>query len=137
MGRPTDAGSARDDDYHASPEGNPTVSQESTVAIGARVTEGARLTDTSTRELLARFGVTMLAFVESLTEPRATVDFNFSVETSKLKSILHDLTSTFGRLDEQDIGAAVQLAAYRHRLDPLDEPPLFKEALRDVRVVGE
>ncbi len=75
-----------------------------------------------------------------LTEPRATVDFDFIVETGKIKAILRDLTGVFGELGAQDIGAAVQLTAID--VDPIrlirsTNHPLFNEALREVRVVGE
>ena len=49
--------------------------------------------------------------VALLTEPRATADFDFIVESSKLEPICRDLTEVFGDLGENDIGAAIQLKA--------------------------
>lgn len=72
-----------------------------------------------------------------LTEPRATVDFDFIVESSKLKAILRGLTEAFGELGVQDIGAAVQLTSIDVDLIRSTNHPLFREALRDVRAVGE
>jgi hypothetical protein len=72
-----------------------------------------------------------------LTEPRATADFDFIVESSKLKAILRDLTGTFGELDARDIGAAIQLASIDVDLIRSTNHPLFREALRRVRIVGE
>jgi hypothetical protein len=72
-----------------------------------------------------------------LTEPRATADFDFIVESTKLDSILRDLTSAFGDLGARDIGAAVQLTAIDIDLIRSVNHPLFVEALRQIRVVGE
>jgi hypothetical protein len=72
-----------------------------------------------------------------LTEPRATADFDFIVDSSKLKTIVRDLTRTFGELDARDIGAAVQLTAIDVDLIRSSTHPLFQEALRQVHVVGE
>ena len=72
-----------------------------------------------------------------LTEPRATADFDFIVESTKLKAILRDLTGAFGELDAKDIGAAVQLTAIDVDLIRSASHPLFREALRQIRVVGE
>src|SRR5262249_33740722 len=46
-----------------------------------------------------------------ITEPRATEDFDFVVEGSKLSAVLGALTKEFGELGATDIGAAVQLKA--------------------------
>jgi hypothetical protein len=72
-----------------------------------------------------------------LTEPRATADFDFIVESDKLDAIVHDLTKIFGDLDARDIGAAVQLTAIDIDLIRSGNHPLFVEALRRVQVVGE
>jgi hypothetical protein len=72
-----------------------------------------------------------------LTEPRATADFDFIVESDKLDAILRDLTSIFGDLAVQDIGAAVQLTAIDIDLIRSTNHPLFVEALHQVQVLGE
>jgi hypothetical protein len=75
-----------------------------------------------------------------LTEPRATADFDFIVESVKLDAIVRDLTTAFGELGAQDIGAAIQLTAIDIdliRLIRSANHPLFLEALREVRTVGE
>jgi hypothetical protein len=72
-----------------------------------------------------------------LTEPRATADFDFIVETGKLKTILSDLTDAFGDLGAQDIGAAIQLTTIDVDLIRSTNHPLFVEALRKVRVIGD
>lgn len=71
-----------------------------------------------------------------LTEPRATSDFDFIVEASKLDSIVADLTDAFGDLDEHDIGAAMRLTAIDIDLIRSTRHPLFREALRHLRTVG-
>jgi hypothetical protein len=72
-----------------------------------------------------------------LTEPRATIDFDFIVEGRKLKSILGRLESEFGDLDAQDIGAAVRLQAIDVDLIRSDNHPLFREALDRAHDVGD
>lgn len=72
-----------------------------------------------------------------LTEPRATADFDFIVESYKLDAILRDLTDIFGDLEVRDIGAAVQLTAIDIDLIRSTNHPLFVEALRQVQVIGE
>jgi hypothetical protein len=46
-----------------------------------------------------------------MTEPRATADFDFIVEDSKLRGVLRDLSAAFGDLGVQDQGAAIRLSA--------------------------
>lgn len=72
-----------------------------------------------------------------LTEPRATADFDFIVESNKLDAILRDLTRAFGDLETRDIGPAVQLAAIDIDLIRSTNHPLFEEALRKARTFGE
>jgi hypothetical protein len=72
-----------------------------------------------------------------LTEPRATVDFDFIVEGGKLIEVLDRLTQDFGDLDQNDIGAAVQLKAIDVDLIRSTNHRLFHEALQHLRVVGE
>jgi hypothetical protein len=72
-----------------------------------------------------------------LTEPRATADFDFIVETRKLDAIVRDLSGAFGELDAREIGAAVQLTAIDIDLIRSTNHALFQEALREVRTVGD
>jgi len=72
-----------------------------------------------------------------LTEPRATADFDFVVEGAKLSAIVRDLTAVFGDLDENDLGAAVQLKAIDIDLIRSTNHPLFHEALQQTRTIGE
>ena len=72
-----------------------------------------------------------------LTQPRATADFAFIVESQKLDSIVHDLAASFGDLGERDIGGAIELAAIDVDLIQSANHALFAEALRDVRLLGQ
>lgn len=72
-----------------------------------------------------------------LTEPRATADFDFIVETRKLDAIVRDLSGAFGELDAREIGAAVRLTAIDINLIRSTNHALFQEALREVRTVGD
>jgi hypothetical protein len=71
-----------------------------------------------------------------LTEPRATTDFDFIVEGAKLAAVLRELTKEFGRLDEVDIGAAIQLKAIDVDLIRSTNHPLFEAALEHQRTVN-
>ncbi len=75
--------------------------------------------------------------VGHLTEPRATVDFDFIVEARKLKSVLDQLEHEFGDLDMQDIGAGVRLRTIDVDLIRSDNHALFREALDQAQLVGE
>ena len=72
-----------------------------------------------------------------LTEPRATVDFDFIVEERKLTAILRELRDEFGDLGEQDVGAAVRLTAIDVDLIRSTNHPLFREALARSEQVGD
>lgn len=72
-----------------------------------------------------------------VTEPRATADFDFIVDGTKLEGVIRALTRAFGRLDELDIGAAVQLRAIDVDLIRSTKHPLFQVALERHRIVGE
>jgi hypothetical protein len=72
-----------------------------------------------------------------LTEPRATADFDFIVEETRVRAILRDLNAAFGDLDANDIGAAIQLKAIDIDLIRSANHPLFGEALTQARRVGE
>lgn len=72
-----------------------------------------------------------------LTEPRATVDFDFIVEASKLKSVIRSLEGCFGDLDEQEIGAAIRLCAIDVDLIRSNNHPLFREALDKAQTAGD
>lgn len=68
-----------------------------------------------------------------LTEPRATSDFDLVVEGARMGALLTALREEFGELGEQDIGAAVRLAALDLDLIRSTTHPLFAEVLADAR----
>lgn len=72
-----------------------------------------------------------------LTEPRATVDFDFIVEGRRLSAVLARLKGEFGDLDALDIGAAVRLRAIDVDLIRSDNHALFREALERTSIVGD
>jgi hypothetical protein len=84
-----------------------------------------------------RWGLVGTYAVGLLTEPRATVDFDFVVDDRKLGSVIDELTVVFGRLDESDLGAAVQLRAIDVKLIRSTNHPLFRVALDEQRTIGE
>jgi len=67
------------------------------------------------------------------TEPRATVDFDFVIEESKLRSVVGALEEEFGELDVQDLGPALRLKTLDVYLIRSTTHPLFQEALHRVR----
>lgn len=71
-----------------------------------------------------------------LTEPRATADFDFIVQGTKLDRVMRELAAVFGDLDEHDIGAAVQLKAIDVDLIRSTNHRLFQLALDQARTVG-
>lgn len=75
--------------------------------------------------------------IGTLTQPRATADFDFVVEESKLRAITKALEQTFGDLDVVDLGPAIRLRALDVDLIRSATHPLFREALSHVRLVGE
>lgn len=68
-----------------------------------------------------------------LTEPRATVDFDFVVEESSLKALVAALEAEFGDLEAFDMGPALRLGALSIDLIRSTTHPLFGEALRHTR----
>jgi hypothetical protein len=74
--------------------------------------------------------------VGSLTEPRATADFAFIVDSRKLGKVLRDLADLFGELGQRDIGGAIELSALDIDLIQSANHALFAEALREPRIVG-
>jgi hypothetical protein len=85
----------------------------------------------------ARWALVGAHAIGLLTEPRATADFDFIVEGSKLGAVVRALTKAFGRLDELDIGAAIQLRAIDVDLIRSTNHPLFGVALEQLRAVGD
>lgn len=85
----------------------------------------------------ARWALVGAHAVGLLTEPRATVDFDFIVEERKLKAVLRSLTSAFGDLGEDDIGAAIRLRAIDVDLIRSNNHLLFREALDRAQQVGD
>ncbi len=72
-----------------------------------------------------------------LTEPRATSDVDFVVEESKLRRLLAALEREFGELDARDLGPALRLKAIDVDLVRSTTHPLFREALDQIRIVGD
>ncbi|OGQ25355.1 MAG: hypothetical protein A2138_02330 [Deltaproteobacteria bacterium RBG_16_71_12] len=68
-----------------------------------------------------------------LTEPRATVDFDFIVETARLQKILGALEARFGELGQEDVDAAVRLRNIDVDLIRSTNHPLFMRALELTR----
>ena len=66
-------------------------------------------------------------------EPRATSDFDFVVEGSKLRAIMKTLEEEFGDLDVVDLGPAMRLRALDVDLIRSTTHPLFNEALTHVQ----
>lgn len=85
----------------------------------------------------ARWVVVGAHAIGLITEPRATVDFDFIVDAAKLDDLIRGLTKVFGALDERDIGAAIQLKALDVDLIRSSDHPLFQLALDERRTVGD
>lgn len=75
--------------------------------------------------------------IGTLAEPRATADFDFVVEGSKLRAILKALEEEFGDLDAIDLGPAMRLRALDVDLIRSTTHSLFGEALDQVRPVAD
>lgn len=75
--------------------------------------------------------------IGTLTQPRATVDFDFVVEEPKLRAITKALEQKFGDLDIVELGPAIRLRALDVDLIRSATHSLFREALSHVRLVGE
>lgn len=88
-------------------------------------------------EVGARWALVGAHAIGTLTEPRATVDFDFVVEESKLRKITQALEQAFGDLDIVDLGPAVRLRALDVDLIRSATHSLFREALSHVRLVGD
>lgn len=87
------------------------------------------------KELGARWALVGAHAIGTLTEPRATVDFDFVVEESKLRVVLKALEQEFGELDVVDMGPALRLRALDVDLIRSATHSLFHEALSRVREV--
>jgi hypothetical protein len=72
-----------------------------------------------------------------LTEPRATMDFDFVVDDRKLGEVLDGLHAEFGELETIDIGAAILVKTIAVDLIRSSSHALFGEALRTARIVEE
>lgn len=73
--------------------------------------------------------------IGTLAEPRATADFDFVVEGSKMRAVLNALEEEFGDLDAVDMGPAMRLRALDVDLIRSTTHSLFGEALTHVRRV--
>lgn len=87
------------------------------------------------RRLKTQWALVGAHAVGTMTTPRATVDFDFVVEESKLRSIVRALEEEFGELDAVDLGPALRCRALDVDLIRSTTHPLFQEALRNVRSV--
>ncbi len=85
----------------------------------------------------ARWALVGSYAVGLLTEPRATIDFDFIIEERRLRPVLRELARVFGDLDEEDIGAAIRLRAIDVDLIRSNNHPLFREALDRARRMGD
>ncbi len=75
--------------------------------------------------------------IGTLAEPRATADFDFVIEGSKLRAIIEALEEEFGDLDAVDLGPAIRLRALDVDLIRSTTHSLFREALARVRPVAD
>lgn len=89
------------------------------------------------QELGARWALVGAHAIGTLTVPRATADFDFVVEDSKLRSILKALEREFGDLDPVDLGPAMRLRALDVDLIRSTTHSLFREALSHARPVED
>lgn len=89
------------------------------------------------RQTGARWALVGAHAVGTLTEPRATADFDFVVEESKLRAVLDALGREFGDLDLVDLGPALRLRTLDVDLIRSDTHPLFREALSRIRTVAD
>ena len=75
--------------------------------------------------------------IGTFAEPRATADFDFVVEGSKLRAIVQALEEEFGDLDAVDLGPATRLRALDVDLIRSTTHALFREALTHVRPAAD
>ena len=75
--------------------------------------------------------------ISLVTEPRATVDFDFIVESGRIDCVVRELTAEFGALDEHDLGAVIQLRTIDIDLVRSTIHPLLGIALDGARTVGD
>jgi hypothetical protein len=85
----------------------------------------------------AAWGLVGAHAIGLITEPRATADFDFIVEGTKIAAVIAALRTEFGDLDANDIGAAVQLRAIDVDLIRSTNHALFQRALTELRTVGD
>ncbi len=89
------------------------------------------------QEVGTRWALVGAHAIGTLTQPRATVDFDFIVEESKLRAITKALESEFGELDPVDLGPAIRLRALDVDLIRSSTHSLFREALDHIHHIGE
>ncbi len=89
------------------------------------------------RQLDSRWALVGAHAIGTLAEPRATADFDFVVEGSKLRAIVRALEEEFGDLDAVDIGPAMRLRALDVDLIRSTTHSLFGEALTHVRSLAD
>ena len=72
-----------------------------------------------------------------LTQPRATVDYDFIVEGQKIKQVIHMLETRFQRnLEVEDSGAGVTLRAIDVDIIASTSHPVFKAAIEGVNQIA-
>ncbi len=89
------------------------------------------------RQVGSRWALVGAHAIGTLTQPRATVDFDFVVEGSKMRAILEALEGEFGDLDAVDLGPAMRLRALDVDLIRSTTHSLFGEALTHARPVAD
>lgn len=87
-------------------------------------------------EVGARWALVGAHAVGLVTEPRATVDFDFIVEAAKLPRVVERLEEEIGELRLFDLGPALRLEGLGVDLIRSTTHPLFAEALDHVREEG-
>jgi hypothetical protein len=85
----------------------------------------------------ARWALVGAHAIGLLTQPRATADFEFILDGAKIPAVLADLAVALGELGATDVGAAIQLRSIDVDLIRSTNHPLFAEALKQMRTVGE
>ncbi len=96
----------------------------------------ARVVDTF-QKVGSRWALVGAHAIGTLAEPRATKDFDFVVEGSKLRAITRALEEEFGDLDVVDLGPALRLRALDVDLILSTTHSLFGEALTRIRPIAD
>lgn len=87
------------------------------------------------KEVEAKWALVGAHAVGMLTEPRATTDFDFVIQGTKLARIIRLLEERIGDLGAQDIGSGVRLLSIDIDLIRSNNHPLFREAITRTRMI--